>query len=70
MATMKIEIFLSCRKLRNLDRNLGNKSDPFVQLFTQSNNQWAPFDQTEVVKEDLNPDFHKTFQVDFMFEVS
>lgn len=51
--------------------DLMSKSDPQVVLYFrhQQTNQWYEFGRTEVIKDNLNPNFYKTFQVDFIFEV-
>ena len=62
----KIEIFISCRNLRDLDTF--TKSDPKVKvsLFTQGKE--SKLGVTEFRKNDLNPNFEKSFIFDFYFE--
>jgi hypothetical protein len=63
----KIEVFFSCRKLKNKD--VFSKSDPKLSFFQKnSNNQWVKIGDTETIQNNLNPDFSKSFQVDFIFE--
>jgi Ca2+-dependent lipid-binding protein len=33
-------------------------------------NKWEMFDKTETVREQLNPDFHKSFKMDYYFETN
>jgi len=64
----KVELYLSCRKLKNLD--VFSKSDPQVRLYVQDKGGWKPFGKTEMVKDDLNPNFKTTFIIDFIFEIN
>jgi len=63
----KVELFISGRKLKNMD--ILSKSDPQVRLFIQSNGQWVLAGKTEMIKDNLNPNFTTTFTLDFIFEV-
>jgi Ca2+-dependent lipid-binding protein len=62
----KIEIFIGCRNLRDTD--VFSKSDPKVKvsLFTQGKESYLGV--TEFKKNELNPEFSKTFIFDFYFE--
>lgn len=64
----KIELKVSCRNL--LDMDVFSKSDPFVVLYVQSQNkkEWRELDRTEVIMDNLNPDFVKSFILDYFFE--
>ena len=63
----KVEFFLSCRSLKNMD--VFSKSDPQIILSIKTpSNQWAEFGRTEMIKDNLNPNFSKTFQLDYIFE--
>jgi len=53
-----------------MDVDIGNLSDPFVELHKMQGDKFVYFDKTETVQEDLNPDFQKTFKVDYQFESS
>lgn len=64
----KVEFFISCRSLKNMD--VFSKSDPQVIMYVKTpSNQWAEFGRTEMIKDNLNPNFSKTFQLDYIFEV-
>lgn len=65
----KIELFVSCRSLKNMD--VMSKSDPQVILYFKNpqTNRWFEQGRTEIIKDNLNPNFFKTFRVDFIFEV-
>jgi Ca2+-dependent lipid-binding protein len=63
-----INIYVSCRNLVDLD--VLGKSDPFVELFikTEKETTWLSLGKSEVVWNDLNPDFIKVFLVNYFFE--
>jgi len=65
----KIEIYLSCRNLKDLD--VFSKSDPYVRIsyrrdFLQK--QYSLLGRTETIANNLNPNFVKTFTLDYIFE--
>ena len=63
-----VELFFSCRNLK--DKDVFSKSDPLLILKKQINqNQWVEIGQTEMVKNNLNPDFAKSFKIEFFFEI-
>ena len=64
----KIEISISCRSLKDTD--VFSKSDPQVifKMKNASNGKWFELGRTEVIKNNLNPNFKKIFSVDYMFE--
>ena len=64
----KIELRVSCRNL--VDMDVLSKSDPFVVLFMQhqGNTTWSEIGRTETIMDNLNPDFVKSFTVDYFFE--
>lgn len=64
----KIEIYLSCRNLKDLD--VFSKSDPYIKVsyrkdFTQK--QYAVLGRTETIQNNLNPNYAKTFCMDYIF---
>jgi len=63
-----IELTVSCRDL--IDADVFSKSDPMVVLFIQEQNtqKWKEFGRTEVIQDNLNPDFVKKFIIDYFFE--
>ena len=65
----KIEIYVSCRSLKDMDTF--SKSDPQVIMYTKGKNQknWVEFGRTEIIWDDLNPNFVKTFKIDYIFEI-
>jgi len=66
--TNKLELFISCRDLKDMDTF--SKSDPLVQVFEKNptTNAYKLLGQTEVIWDNLNPDFVQRFLVDFHFE--
>ncbi|CAD8105544.1 unnamed protein product [Paramecium sonneborni] len=62
----KLELFISCRDLANMD--IFSKSDPYVVLQIQKNKKWYDFGKTEIIQDNLNPNFTKTFIIDYFFE--
>jgi hypothetical protein len=63
----KVELFISCRKLKNMD--YFSLTDPQVILYTEKNGNYMYVDKTEMIQDNLNPNFTKTFILDFYFEV-
>ena len=65
---VQLEIFLSARGLYDMD--VFSKSDPYVKVyFKRSNtNQWGLLGRTETIDNNLNPNFQKSFVVDYIFE--
>ena len=61
-----VELTIGCKKLRNADTF--SKSDPFVVLFSFENNKWHEIGRTEVIMDNLNPEFATKFKVDYRFE--
>lgn len=65
---MHVELHISGRKLKDLD--FFSKSDPVCHFFQWNDRgrQWVKFGQTEIVNNNLNPDFKTYFNVDYQFE--
>jgi len=63
-----LEIFISGRKLK--DKDLFSKSDPMVKMFIRTgNNNFVLVGKTEVIKNDLNPNFKTPLKCDLVFEM-
>jgi Copine/C2 domain len=63
----KFQLFISCRKLKDVE--YFSKSDPFVEIFERSNDtKWTMIGKTEVIWDNLNPDFMRNFVIDYQFE--
>ena len=45
-----------------------SKSDPFVIIYKEDGNRWTIIGKTELIKDNLNPEFVKKILVDFHFE--
>jgi len=75
-----IKLRFEAKDLKNMDRL--SKSDPFIVLFKQVKDtsgsgyvgpnahilRWAKIGQTEVVKDNLNPQFVTPIEVTYFFE--
>ena len=63
-----VEIFVSCRDLKNLDTF--SKSDPIVKIYMQNEKtkQWVLIGETERVMNNLNPNFQRSINVVYFFE--
>lgn len=64
----KLSIFISARNLINLD--VMSKSDPQAILYEKKidSHNFIEIDKTEVIRDNLNPDFTKEFDVLYKFE--
>ncbi|XP_015753710.1 PREDICTED: copine-9-like [Acropora digitifera] len=64
----QVELHVSCRNLADMD--VFSKSDPMVVLYTQAmgSKEWREFGRTECIKDNLNPDFVKSFVISYFFE--
>ena len=63
-----IEIHISCKKLAKLD--LTSQSDPMCVLYINQNGQYVEQDRTEVIHNNPNPNFVKTFKSYYIFEIN
>lgn len=66
MCVTQVEIFCSCRNL--LDTDLLSKSDPLVVVYLYQGGGYIERGRTEVIKNNLNPDFCKSIIIDYFFE--
>ena len=62
----KLSLGFKCEQLPNMDTF--SKSDPFVVLYRALNNRWQEIGKTELIHDNLNPEFVKKILVDFHFE--
>ena len=64
----RVQLFISCRKLKDMDTF--SKSDPLVEVLEKGadSQNWNTVGKTEVIWDNLNPDFVKNFIFDFYFE--
>ncbi|XP_070784065.1 copine-3-like isoform X2 [Enoplosus armatus] len=64
----KVALSISCEKL--LDMDAFSKSDPLCVLHMNSSGpHWCEIGRTEKIKNCLNPEFSKTFVIDYYFEM-
>ena len=66
--SMKVDLFISGRNLKDLD--VFSKSDPICIMSEYNTNtkQWVKMGQTEQIKNNLNPDFSTKFTINYYFE--
>ncbi|CAI2364003.1 unnamed protein product [Moneuplotes crassus] len=64
----KLQLFISCRKLKDLD--IISKSDPFVEVYLKNDERssWMLVGKTETIQNNLNPDFSTPIILDYFFE--
>jgi Ca2+-dependent lipid-binding protein len=64
----KIQLFIKCRKLRDLDY-IG-KSDPYCEVWLKNDERtdWIMVAKTDTVINSLNPDFNTPIELDYYFE--
>ena len=65
--TSKVELTIECNNLRDMDTF--SKSDPMVVVYSlELPLRWVEVGRTEVVWDNLNPKFSKSFHVNYYFE--
>ena len=64
--SVKIYLYISCRRLKNVERL--SKSDPFVEVYRMNETNTTLIGKTEVVWNQLNPDFTQKFELEYIFE--
>ncbi|XP_037082721.1 copine-8-like, partial [Pollicipes pollicipes] len=66
--TSQIELTLSCRNLADMD--VFSKSDPFIVVYVASggSDAWQEYKRTEIIYDNLNPDFATKVVVTYHFE--
>ncbi|KYQ93593.1 phospholipid-binding protein [Tieghemostelium lacteum] len=66
--TSKVELRFTCTKLKDLD--VFSKSDPMVLVYAQDprTQSWNKIGQTEMVKNNLSPQFKTPVRMDYYFE--
>ncbi len=64
----RVALYISCRKLKDMD--LTSKTDPQVDVFVKdrTSKDWYLCGKTEVINNNLNPDFSKFIECDYYFE--
>ena len=63
-----MQIHIKCKELVDLD--VIGKSDPFAILYVKAENdkKWQKLGKTEVIENNLNPIFVKSFTINYLFE--
>ena len=64
----KVSLTFSAMNLPNLD--VGSKTDPFVVLWEMKGNQRMQIGKSEVIADNLNPQWVKNIDVQYYFEAS
>ena len=64
----KLQLSFKCEELVNMD--IGSESDPFCVLFKLNGQRWQMIGKTEVIHDNLNPEFVRKILVDYHFEQS
>lgn len=64
----RVVLYMSCRKLKDLD--VMSKSDPQVEVYLKdkTSQNWSLIGKTEIIKDNLNPDFITSVECDYFFE--
>ena len=62
----RVELFISGRKLRDMDTF--SKSDPRCLVVENANGHWREIGRTEQIKNSLNPDFTTSLKCNYFFE--
>jgi len=68
LTSSKVQIFISARNLKDVD--IVGGSEPFVIIFMRDHPSmpWKQFGKTEMIKDNLNPDFEQSFIIQYFFE--
>lgn len=64
----KIEIFISCRSVKSQEM-FSHPNYQIVMLTKNTKSSWTEYGRTESIGEIANPNFVKTFVVDYIFEM-
>lgn len=62
----RVSLSFSCKGL--LDGDILSKSDSAIQVMMECGGKWTEVGRTEVVKNNLNPEFTESVEVDYRFE--
>ena len=67
----KVQLFISCRSLKDVDGIGQGYSDPVCFVYHKNDPkqlEWNLLGRTEELKDNLNPDFQKSFIIGYYFE--
>ncbi len=67
----KVQLFVQCRKLKDVDGVGQGYSDPICFLYYKNDPKqttWTVLGRTEEMRDNLNPDFEKSFIIGYYFE--
>ena len=65
-AKAKVNLSFSCRALADMDTV--TVTDPFIKFYELKCGVWTLLGETEQIDNNLNPNFAKSFEVEFVFE--
>ena len=65
----KVQITIACRSLVDVD-GPADKSDPYCVVYfkAEKDKKWTKLGKTEIMMNELNPDFDKHFDINYKFE--
>jgi len=65
-----LDLHISCKELKNCD--IGSKSDPFAVVYMRNSTmeEWKEVGRTEVIKNNLNPNFVTAVRVQYFFQIA
>ena len=63
----QVMLYISARKLRNLDTF--SKSDPICRVYEKKQNNWVLVGSTEQINDNINPDFEQALTLPYYFEI-
>lgn len=63
----KVELSIRCKNL--IDADYLSKSDPMVVVDQKQDGGWLELGRTEVIWDNLNPEFQKKFIMEYHFEI-
>ncbi|KPI88862.1 copine i-like protein [Leptomonas seymouri] len=62
-----VQVYIACKKLRDTD--VTSKSDPYAVLYEVTGSRTAEVGRTEVIRNNLNPQFQTHIPVNYFFEI-
>ena len=62
----QVELSVSCSELVNMDAF--SLSDPLVVVYSKTGAAWEELGRTEMIKDNLNPHFVRSFKTEYRFE--
>ena len=63
----RVQLFIRCTGLTDVE--ILSKSDPYVEVYQQNGSNWKLIGRTEVIWDNLDPEFSTCIELDYFFEV-